>query len=163
MDQLLFYLSQTGSTNLDVIATPPLIAVLIWLAVTDWQSFRLPDAGTLPLITFGVLLAVWRDGSVPVDQVIGAIAGYAFFWAIGAAYFRARGVDALGLGDAKLLAAAGAWIGWQALPSIILISSIVGIAVALVRGGDSSAKIPFGPPLALAFFLHWALFLYGAA
>ncbi|EEB85287.1 prepilin peptidase [Roseobacter sp. GAI101] len=161
MDYLLFILSQTRPTQLDVIATPPLVAVLIWLSVTDWQSFRLPDAGTLPLIMCGLLLAVWRDGSVPVDQVIGTVAGFAVFWAIGAAYFRARGIDALGLGDSKLLAAAGAWMGWQALPSMILISSITGIAVALVRGGDSSANIPFGPSLALAFFLHWALFLSG--
>jgi len=161
LDQILLFLSQSHPTNLDVIGTPPLIAVLIWLGVTDWRSFRLPDAGTLPLIISGLMLAVWRDGSVPIDQMIGAVTGFAFFWAIGAAYFRARGIDALGLGDAKLLAAAGAWLGWQALPSIILIASIAGIAVALVRGGGPSQNIPFGPSLAGAFFLHWALFLSG--
>lgn len=161
LDQVSFLFTQSHPTNLDVFATPPLIAVLIWLGVTDWQSFRLPDVGTLPLIVWGLVLAGWRDGAVPVDQVIGAIAGFAFFWAIGDAYFRVRKIDALGLGDAKLLAAAGAWLGWQALPTIILFSSLAGIAVALIRRGDSGANIPFGPALAVAFFLHWVLFLSG--
>ena len=161
LDQPLLLFSQSHPTSLDIIATPPLVAVLIWLSVKDWRSFRLPDAGTLPLIASGVILAVWREGAVPVDQVIGASAGFAFFWAIGAAYFRTRGIDALGLGDAKLLAAASAWLGWQALPTIILLSSIAGIVLAVVRRDDASANIPFGPTLAAAFFLHWTLFLVG--
>ncbi len=159
LDHFAFFLSDVRPTPLDVVATGPLIAVLIWLSVTDWREFRLPDIGTLPLIAIGVLLAMWRGGDLGLDHLIGAGAGFALFAAIGAAYFRTRGVDALGLGDAKLLAAAGAWLGWQALAPVILIAALAGIVVALARGAGRGAHIPFGPPLAAAFAGIWIFFL----
>ena len=90
------------------------------------------------------------------------MAGFAAFAAIASIYRRARGREGLGLGDAKLLAAAGAWLGWQALPSVVVIAAASGLALALATalGGSKLAwtsRIAFGPHLALAFWLAWLL------
>ena len=90
------------------------------------------------------------------------MAGFAAFAAIAGIYRRARGREGLGLGDAKLLAAAGAWLGWQALPGVVLIAAASGLAFALATplGGGKLAwtsRIAFGPHLALAFWLTWLL------
>jgi leader peptidase (prepilin peptidase)/N-methyltransferase len=92
--------------------------------------------------------------------VLGAFAGFAALALIASVYRRVRGREGLGLGDAKLLAAAGAWLGWHGLPSVVLIAAVSALAVALAAasGGGKLAwtsRIAFGPHLALAFWLVW--------
>ena len=89
------------------------VVLLICLAALAWidlRQFRLPDALTLPLVLLGLGLSLTGHGPAPLDAAIGAAAGFAVFWALGATYFRLRKIDGLGLGDAKLMAAAGAWV-----------------------------------------------------
>jgi leader peptidase (prepilin peptidase)/N-methyltransferase len=135
---------------------------LLCLAVIDHRHFLLPDVLTLPLIPAGLAVAWLIDPALLSDHIVGALAGFAAFALIGFAYRRLRGREGLGLGDAKLLAAAGAWLGWQALPGVVLIGALSALALALARtaaGGTLSAttRIAFGSHLALAFWLVWLL------
>ena len=132
-------------------------AVLFWsliaLAVIDLETGFLPDAVTLPLIVVGLAVNVWGLFVPWQGALIGAVAGYAAFWLIAEAFYRLRGAEGLGLGDAKLLAALGAWLGWQTLPPIVFIASIIGLFWALtmrLTGAKISAQtaLPFGPALA---------------
>ncbi len=105
---------------------------LLALGWIDLKTLRLPDALTLPLIGLG-LAAGWLDSpSALMSGALGAAAGYAALAAIGVAYRLARGRDGLGRGDAKLLAAGGAWLGWQALPWIMLLAALLGLLTALI-------------------------------
>jgi leader peptidase (prepilin peptidase)/N-methyltransferase len=133
---------------------------LLCLAAIDFRHFFLPDVLTLPLIPAGLAVAYGIDPALLPDHVVGTLAGFAAFALITFAYRRLRGRDGLGLGDAKLLAAAGAWLGWQALPGVVLIGALSALALALARaaaGGTLSAttRIAFGSHLALAFWLVW--------
>jgi leader peptidase (prepilin peptidase) / N-methyltransferase len=134
--------------------------VLLCLAVIDHRHLLLPDALTLPLIPAGLAVAWAIDPALLPDHLAGALAGFAAFALIALVYRRLRGREGLGLGDAKLLAAAGAWLGWQALPGVVLIGAVCALALALARaaaGGTLSAttRIAFGSYLALAFWLVW--------
>jgi leader peptidase (prepilin peptidase) / N-methyltransferase len=133
---------------------------LLALAVIDSRALVLPDSIVLPLIPTGLMVAWVVDPGLFPDHVLGALAGFASFAAIARVYRRARGREGLGLGDAKLLAAAGAWLGWQALPGVVLIAAVSGLAFALAAslGGGKLAwtsRVAFGPHLALAFWLVW--------
>lgn len=143
-----------------VLASALLGWTLLALAVIDHRHEVLPDALTLPLIPAGLLLLWLIDPAKLWDHAIGAICGFLAFAAIGWAYERLRAREGLGLGDAKLLAAAGAWLGWQALPSVVLIGAITALAVTLARTAlgarlAGSTRIAFGPYLALGFWLVW--------
>ena len=134
--------------------------ILLTLAVIDGREFVLPDSIVLPLIPAGLAVACAVDPGLLVDHALGALAGFVSFAAIAGVYRRARGREGLGLGDAKLLAAAGAWLGWQALPSVVLIAAASGLAFALAAslvGGKLAwtSRVAFGPHLALAFWLVW--------
>lgn len=133
---------------------------LLALAAIDLRETTLPDALTLPLIAVGLLVAAVAFGQ-PLDHVVGAVVGGAGFAALGWGWERAAGREALGLGDAKLFAAAGAWLGWQGLPSVLLIGALAGLAMALARAllgrGGLRAPLPFGPALAAGFWLTWVL------
>jgi leader peptidase (prepilin peptidase)/N-methyltransferase len=136
---------------------------LLTLAAIDWREFVLPDILTLPLIPSGLALAWAIDPGLLSDHALGALAGFASLALIAGIYRRVRGREGLGLGDAKLLAAAGAWLGWQGLPSVLLIAAVSALALALATalGGGKLAwtsRIAFGPHLALGFWLVW---LYG--
>jgi leader peptidase (prepilin peptidase)/N-methyltransferase len=136
---------------------------LIALAVIDALVFRLPDFLTLPLVVMGVGVAWLLPNPDVLGHLIGALVGFAVFALIGEIYRRLRGREGLGLGDAKLMAAAGAWLGWQALPSLILMGSVAGLvwvaARYCVRGKETyDERIAFGVPLCAAFWLTW---LYG--
>jgi leader peptidase (prepilin peptidase)/N-methyltransferase len=128
---------------------------LIALAVIDLRMQLLPDAITLPLLWCGLLLAAAAAPFADLQSaVFGAIAGYGVLWAVFWAFKLATGKEGMGYGDFKLLGALGAWLGWQALPSIILLSSAVGAAVGIVliaRGRMRRQQpLPFGPFLAAA-------------
>lgn len=129
--------------------------ILLALTLIDIEHQLLPDVLTLSLLWLGLLLQVFAllPGSLS-DAVLGAAAGYLSLWLLASGYRYWRGIDALGLGDAKLLAALGAWLGWQALPTILLIAAVAGIATALLRyllfKRPLNQPLPFGPMLALA-------------
>lgn len=139
---------------------------LIAAAAIDWRTGFLPDAITLPLLWLGLLVNL--DGAIaPLrDAVIGAAAGYLSFRLIGDAYEALRGRIGLGRGDAKLLAAIGAWLGWWALPFVIFTASLLGLATALpslfARAEEPlTAEIRFGPFLAISAALVLAASLAG--
>jgi leader peptidase (prepilin peptidase)/N-methyltransferase len=98
----------------------------------------------------------------PVDSIIGAIAGYLSLWSVYQLFKLITGKEGMGYGDFKLLAALGAWLGWQSLHLIILLSAVAGaifgIAMIVLRGRDRQLPIPFGPYLAMA---GWVTMLYG--
>ncbi len=147
--------------------------VLTWflLALTfiDIDHQLLPDNLTLPLVWLGLLLSLaHRPDSVapvpvaPTDAIIGAVAGYLFLWLVFHLFRLLTGKDGMGYGDFKLFAALGAWLGWQMLPLILLLSAgvgaLVGIALILARRRGRDIPIPFGPYLAGA---GWVALLWG--
>jgi len=138
-----------------------LLAFLIALSWIDIKSYRLPDRLTFPLMGLGLL-----QGYVSEDlraRLIGMALGYIVFVAIEYGFKALRGKDGLGRGDAKLLAAGGAWCGWMVLPFIVFIASGTGLIVALlpsVRRSAENGRIPFGPFLAFAIFMVWATHSY---
>jgi leader peptidase (prepilin peptidase)/N-methyltransferase len=136
---------------------------LLAAAVIDAKHLLLPDLLVVPLIPAGILLHAWIAPDRWADHAIGAVAGFAIFAAIAVFYRRFRAREGLGLGDAKLLAAAGAWVGWVGLPSVIFLGALFGLLTALSlrltgRPVDRATELPFGPGLAVAFWLVW---LYG--
>lgn len=132
--------------------------VLLALAWIDAGHFRLPDVLTLPLVVVG-LVATWLlEPWALTGHAIGAMAGYLLFRLLAAAYRHWRGHNGLGTGDAKLLAAGGAWVGLGALPMVVSLAAVAGIGWVLLRGGDRHRAIPFGPFLALGI---WLLRLHG--
>lgn len=132
---------------------------LLVLTLIDFDHQLLPDNITLPLLWLGLLVnAVDLGFGVSLlEAVIGAIAGYLSLWSVYWVFKLATGKEGMGYGDFKLLAALGAWMGWQALLPIIILSSLVGavfgIFVIVVMGRDRSIPMPFGPFLAGAGFL----------
>ena len=132
--------------------------VLIWsllaLSFIGYDTQYLPDAITLPLLWAGLLWNLF-GAFVPVQQaVIGAMAGYLSLWSVYWAFKLFTGKEGMGYGDFKLLAALGAWLGWQVLPLIVLLSALVGaitgiVLIVLTRRGKD-IPIPFGPYLAMA-------------
>lgn len=133
---------------------------LALLAVIDVKALRLPDAITLPLVAIGLAAGPWTLGTPILDHAIGAAGGYAVLALAAWVFARLRGREGLGLGDAKLLAAAGAWLGWRALPMVVLIAAGGGLAWAgllVLRKGKGALNepIPFGLPLCAAIWLLW--------
>ncbi|HUK61555.1 MAG TPA: A24 family peptidase [Stellaceae bacterium] len=136
---------------------------LMTLALIDLEHQILPDLLTLPLVAAGLAVAWFAVPQVIIDNLAGAAVGFALFAIIAWAYRRWRGREGLGAGDAKLLAALGAWDGASGLPSIILIASLAALAGALAARsfrlkGALQDRVPFGPALALA---GWIVWLYG--
>ena len=134
----------------------PLILALIYLAYIDLRTLRLPDAITLPLILSGLLVSgFYHSGPISFqDSAIGATLGYASLWLLNLLYRTIKKQDGIGMGDAKLLAALGAWLGWFALPSILLIASLSGLIGGLIwlqwNKQHHRSAFPFGPFLAIA-------------
>ena len=133
-----------------------LILALVYLAYIDLRTFRLPDVITLPLILSGLLFNGFSaDGLASFqDSVIGAILGYTSLWLLNSLYRLTKKQDGIGMGDAKLLAALGAWLGWLALPGILLIASLTGLIGGFIwlqcNKQNRQSAFPFGPFLAIA-------------
>ena len=135
---------------------------LIALTMIDVDHQLLPDDITLPLLWLGLLVNIFGTFTTLQDAVIGAIFGYLILWAVYWLFKLLTGKEGMGYGDFKLLAALGAWLGWQALPIIILLSSlvgaVVGVALMIIKRRGKEIPIPFGPYLAAA---GWISLIWG--
>lgn len=135
---------------------------LIALSMIDFDVQLLPDNITLPLLWLGLLLSLGSLFADPRSAIIGAVAGYLSLWSVYQLFKRLTGKEGMGYGDFKLLAVLGAWLGWQYLPQIILLSALVGASVGVtlivLRGRDRNIPIPFGPYLAAA---GWISLMWG--
>jgi leader peptidase (prepilin peptidase)/N-methyltransferase len=142
---------------------------LVALTVIDLDHTLLPDVITVPLLWLGLLLSLfWHPGLAtpaptdPSSAILGAVGGYLILWTVYWAFKLVTGKEGMGYGDFKLLGALGAWMGWQMLPLILLLSAlagaVIGIALILLRGRDRNVPIPFGPYLAAA---GWIALLWG--
>jgi leader peptidase (prepilin peptidase)/N-methyltransferase len=136
--------------------------MIIPLCVIDYDEQLLPDCITLPLLWAGLALSLADIFIDSQASIIGAMSGYLCLWLVYHLFKLATGKEGMGYGDFKLLAAIGAWVGWQALPIVILFSSVVGaitgILLIAVKGRQRSQPIPFGPFLASA---GWITLLWG--
>jgi leader peptidase (prepilin peptidase) / N-methyltransferase len=140
--------------GIPAIAAMLFIAAMIALTFIDFDSQLLPDSITLPLLWVGLLLNVSATFTDLTSAVLGAVAGYLALWSVYWLFKLTTGKEGMGYGDFKLLAAIGAWFGWQVLPLTILMSSLVGalvgIALILLAKHGRNVPIPFGPYLATA-------------
>lgn len=136
--------------------------VLVALTFIDADKMLLPDELTLPLLWLGLGASVFTVFVPPSTAIIGAAVGYLSLWSVYWLFKLVTGKEGMGYGDFKLLAALGAFVGWQGLPIIIILSSlvgaIVGITLIALRRNESSQAIPFGPYLAVA---GWLTLMYG--
>lgn len=136
--------------------------VLITLSFIDIDKQLLPDSITLPVLWLGLLLSLFAIYTDSHSSIIGAIAGYLSLWVVFHLFKLATGKEGMGYGDFKLLALFGAWLGWQYIPLIILLSSLVGavigVAMVIIVKKDHNIPIPFGPYLAAA---GWLALLWG--
>lgn len=133
---------------------------LLILAALDLAHHWLPDRLTLPLIPAGLLVAAAGPGPLLPDRLIGAAAGFAMLWALALGYRRLRGREGLGGGDPKLLAAIGAWLGWQGLPFVLLGAGLLGLTAVLVmriagRRLTAADRLPLGTLMAAAAWPLW--------
>jgi len=138
---------------------------LLTLAWIDWRWMQLPDVLTLPLVLAGLLVTLRLHPEAAPDHAAAAAAGYAGLRAVGWCYRLIRGRDGIGMGDAKLLAAGGAWLGLSGLLFTILLGAVLGLGMAMLlaaagRQMRRDSALPFGSCLALAIWLLW---LHGPA
>ncbi len=135
---------------------------LVAMSMIDFDHHLLPDSLTLPLLWIGLLASLLPVFAEVHDAVVGAALGYGTLWSVYWAFKLVTGKEGMGFGDFKLLAALGALLGWQVLPMVILLSSlvgaIVGLALIAITGRDKNIPIPFGPYLAAA---GWIAMLWG--
>jgi len=142
----------------------PLALILSWgllaLAAIDWQTQLLPDSITLSLLWVGLIASIgWpvTSGIDPVSSIVGAAAGYGVLWLVFQLFLMVTGKHGMGHGDFKLLAALGAWLGWQQLPLVLLMASLAGAVVGgvLMASGriERGRPMPFGPWLVIAGWL----------
>ncbi len=135
---------------------------LISLTFIDLDHQLLPDDITLPLLWLGLGLSLFGVFADPATAIVGAMAGYLSLWSVYIIFKLLTGKEGMGYGDFKLLALLGAWLGWQAIPLIIVLSSLVGSAVGIglivLRRHQRDIPIPFGPYLASA---GWIVLMWG--
>jgi leader peptidase (prepilin peptidase) / N-methyltransferase len=131
-----------------------LLWTLLALTFIDLDTQLLPDDLTLPLLWAGLFVNLFGLFVPLHEAVIGAIGGYISLWSVYWAFKLIRGKEGMGYGDFKLLAALGAWMGWKALPAIVLLSSavgaVIGLSLVLIKRRDHQQPLPFGPYLAVA-------------
>ncbi|MFT4629249.1 MAG: leader peptidase (prepilin peptidase)/N-methyltransferase [Cryomorphaceae bacterium] len=136
--------------------------VLITLTFIDFDHQLLPDDIVLPTMWLGLGLSLWGVYTSPQGSILGAIVGYLCFWLVFHVFRILTGKEGMGHGDFKLMALLGAWLGWQYLPQIVLVStllgSVIGIFLMVLRKAKSDLAIPFGPYIA---FAGWVALIWG--
>jgi leader peptidase (prepilin peptidase)/N-methyltransferase len=146
-----------------------LSCALVVISLIDFDYQIIPDSIALPLLWVGLVMSLFHPLAgadtlfiAPQDAIVGAVAGYLSLWTVYQLFKLITGKEGMGHGDFKLLGALGAWLGWQVLPTIILMSAVVGaiigIGLIVFRGRDRQIPIPFGPYLAAA---GWIAMLWG--
>jgi leader peptidase (prepilin peptidase) / N-methyltransferase len=135
---------------------------LIALSMIDFDHQLLPDDITLPLLWLGIIINLFGLFTDIESSILGAVFGYGILWSVYIIFKLITGKEGMGHGDFKLLAVLGAWFGWQSLPLIIILSSlvgaIIGISLMIFNSHDRNTAIPFGPYLAVA---GWISMLWG--
>lgn len=156
--------------GLEAVAAIALTWALVAVTFIDLDHQIIPDSISLPLVWTGLALSLLYPHPdaealfvAPSTAIVGALAGYLSLWSVYHVFRLVTGKEGMGFGDFKLLAALGAWLGWQQLPTIIVLSALVGavigIALIVIRGRDRNIPMPFGPFLAAA---GWLAMMYGA-
>lgn len=142
-----------------LIPTACITCLLTLIIYHDVKSYKIPNHYVYTLIILGLLWPSHPHGISHIDRLIAAVAAYSALWSIGEIFFRLRGIEGLGIGDAKLAAAMGAWLGWRDLPSAIFVSSVLAIAYLAVNNlkGTSKVSLPFAPALAAGFATFWII------
>lgn len=147
----------TGKALLSLIFSYSLIA----LATIDLNEKILPDQITLPLVWLGLIISLLGYGTDPRSAIVGASLGYLSLWSVMHVFKWITGREGMGYGDFKLNAAIGAWLGWQMVPGVILLSSflgaVIGLGAIVFFGHDRRSPLAFGPYLCLAGWvaMHW--------
>jgi leader peptidase (prepilin peptidase) / N-methyltransferase len=138
-------------------------ATLLYLSIVDLEMQLLPDKFTYPLLWLGLFCSMFQVYINSSDAILGAIFGYSSLWVIAYAFYWITGKYGMGHGDFKLLAALGAWVGWQALPKVVLLASLLGTLFGLIglrlRNHLRDTRISFGPFLS---FSGWYFFIFGS-
>ncbi len=134
--------------------TAVLAMLLTAICLVDLRTLRIPDILNALLLAAGLAanIALQRDLVAPL---LGVVLGYVAIVVVNELYFRLRGHDGIGRGDAKLLAGAGAWVGWSGLPFVVLIGSALGLAIAVTLRARPKTSIAFGPFLGVGLFAMW--------
>lgn len=150
----------TGGDWVFVAATALLGWQLLLIAIIDAENFWLPDILTWPLAVTGLIAATVMVHGIPWSQIVGAVAGFGSLWLLAWIYKRLRGRDGLGGGDPFLFGAAGAWVGWMGLPSVLLWACAAGFAIVVARlivrrAVTGTDRLPFGTLLAVGLWLTW--------
>ncbi len=156
----LFLIHHFGLSSVAVLACL-LTYALIALSTIDYRTTLLPDSISLPFLWLGLLANINGTFTDLTSAVVGAMAGYLSLWSVYWGFKLLTGKDGMGFGDFKLLGLLGAWLGWQMLPIIILLSSLAGAIIGLsliALGRDKDHPIPFGPYLAIA---GWTALIWG--
>lgn len=146
-----------GAFTLQTTAALILTCSLIALSCIDFEHSLLPDAITLPCLWLGLMFSLGHVFQSPESCILGAVLGYLSLWTVYQLFKYLTNKEGIGYGDFKLLAMLGAWLGWQSIPFIIFIASIlgslVGISLILFKGNHKDTPIPFGPYLAIGGFV----------
>lgn len=157
----IFLLWHYGLTSI-FIAAAIFTGYLLVMCMIDLTEKILPDVLTFSLLWLGLIFNTSQMFATSRDAIFGAVIGYLSFWIIASGYKFIAKKDGLGIGDCKLLAALGAWLGWQMLPFIVLFASLVGILISLFlilgKRIQRDTPIPFGPFLAVS---GWIAFVWG--
>lgn len=140
-----------------------LASALIALSTMDIYTYRLPDLLTLPLVGAGLVVSYWLEVQPVLLSAVSALFGFILLFIVAQVYRHVRHRAGIGLGDAKLLSAAGAWLGAEAIPTVLLLASMSGLVWAGLQSFVGSrltatTRLPFGPFLALGMWIAW---LYG--
>jgi len=155
----LFYQFEWSLVFVETVLFSWILLVLIFI---DFEHQILPDILTLSLLWLGLLASIFPVFTTPADAIIGAVAGYMSLWLIAKVYEFMTHREGMGHGDFKLLAALGAWTGWQVLPWIVLVAALLGAVVAIVlvvlKRANAKTAIAFGPYLAIA---GWIVLFWG--
>lgn len=142
-----------------MVAGMVLALTLAAISAIDWRSHRIPDRLSLPLLAGGLAWNCFAGPEPFSAYLIGAVVGYASLAIFGSLYFGVRQREGLGLGDAKLFAVAGAWLGWRDLPFVLLAASLGGLLFALSTKRLASApeqrRIAFGPWISIGILILW--------
>lgn len=154
------WLQELSATAAAVAVSLILVLVLSMLSAVDVRDYRLPDLFTLALTGMGLMLCVLAGVRPVWWPALSAATGLATLAGLASAYSYVRGREGIGLGDAKLFAAGGAWLGVEALPAVLLLatcSALVVVVLGALRGSqiDAHTRLPFGPFLAFAIWVVW--------